>query len=148
MKTIKKVVIKCTQLRLSDETETYNRVFTDSRGVHSVLRAIMGQEDQEVFVALLLDTKNRCIGYKEIARGGMTACVFTPSEVFRPAIMLGAAAIIVSHNHPSGDPDPSDADVAITRKLKQAGELLGINVLDHVILGADRYFSFCDAGRL
>jgi DNA repair protein RadC len=83
-----------------------------------------------------------------VAIGSLSAAVVHPREVFKPAILANAAAVIVAHNHPSGDPEPSQEDKLLTRKLVLAGEALGIQVLDHVILGYERYYSFKDDGAL
>jgi DNA repair protein RadC len=105
--------------------------------------------DREHFVVILLDQKHGVIGINTVSVGSLTASVVNPREVFKPAILANAAAIICGHNHPSGDPQPSREDRAITTKLFDAGKLLGIDVLDHVIIGAEgRYFSFGDAGLL
>ncbi len=104
--------------------------------------------DREHFLMLPLDGKNRVLGFEVVSVGTLTASLVHPREVFKAAILANAAAIVVAHNHPSGDPTPSAEDRAITQRLKQAGELLGIRLLDHVVLGADRYYSFVDAGEL
>jgi DNA repair protein RadC len=90
--------------------------------------------------------KNQINGYKEISTGTLTSSLVSPGKVFLAALRLRAAAIIFVHNHPSGDPMPSPEDQEITRRLKECGEMLAIRVLDHVILGADRYYSFSDRG--
>jgi len=94
------------------------------------------------------NNKNQINGYKEVSTGTLTSSLVSPGEVFLAALRLRAAAIICVHNHPSGDPMPSPEDQEITRRLKECGEMLAIRVLDHVILGADRYYSFSDKGLL
>ncbi len=96
---------------------------------------------REVFVALLLDVQNRLQGEALVSIGTLTSSLVHPREVFRPAIAQGAAAVIVAHNHPSGDPDPSQADREVTRRLIRAGRLVGIPLLDHVVIGAGRFAS-------
>src|SRR5215470_2172779 len=103
--------------------------------------------DKEHFAPLALSNKNRINGYKVITTGSLTASLIRPGDVYRAALHLAAAVVFV-HNHPSGDPAPSQEDVEITRRLKECGEMLAIRVLDHVILGADRYYSFSDRGLL
>ena len=104
--------------------------------------------DKEHFLLLALNNKNRINGFKIISTGTLTATLIRPADVYTAALDLRAAAVVFVHNHPSGDPMPSQEDVEITRRLKECGEMLAIRVLDHVILGADRYYSFSDKGLL
>ena len=104
--------------------------------------------DKEHFVLLALNNKNRINGYKVISTGTLTASLIRAGDVYRAALHLAAAAVVFVHNHPSGDPMPSLEDQDITRRLKECGEMLGIRVLDHVILGAERCYSFSDKGLL
>lgn len=104
--------------------------------------------DKEHFVLLVLNNKNRVNGYKVISTGSLTGAIVRPADVYRAALHLAAAAVVFVHNHPSGNPAPSPEDQEITRRLKECGEMLGIRVLDHVILGADCYYSFSDKGLL
>jgi DNA repair protein RadC len=101
----------------------------------AVVRAEMRPLDREEFRVLLLTTKNTLLRVAKVSRGSLNASVVEPREVFKDAIAASAAGVILAHNHPSGDPTPSSEDVAITKRLVRAGELLGIAVLDHVILG-------------
>ena len=96
---------------------------------------------REVFIALLLDVQNRLKGEALVSIGTLTSSLVHPREVFSQAISQGAAAIIVAHNHPSGDPDPSQADREVTRRLIRAGQLVGIPLLDHVVIGRGRFSS-------
>ena len=91
--------------------------------------------DREVFSVILLDVNNRVIGINVVSIGSLTASVVHPREVFKAAILANAANIILTHNHPSGDPAPSKEDISITSRLVQAGRLLDIPVLDHIIIG-------------
>ncbi len=102
----------------------------------------------EVFYALYLDTKGRLLFETEISRGTLSSSLVHPREVFSPALNRRAAAIVVAHNHPSGDPQPSADDRATTRRLQRAGRLLGVELLDHVVLGAGRFLSFLEQGWL
>jgi hypothetical protein len=122
--------------------------FRDSASVARLLQRYLAGADREHFVTLALDRKNKLIGLNTVAIGSLTAAVVHPREVFKMAIRRNAAAVIVAHNHPSGDPHPSQEDKVLTRKLVLAGEALGIQVLDHVVLGHERYHSFKDAGEL
>ena len=114
-----------------------------ARGIFNRLDA-----DKEHFVVMGTSNKNRIIGFKEVSTGTLTSSLVSPAEVFLTALRLRAAAIICVHNHPSGDPAPSPEDQEIMRRLKECGEMLAIRVLDHVILDADRYYSFSDKGLL
>ncbi|MCK8828230.1 DNA repair protein RadC [Natroniella acetigena] len=96
---------------------------------------------QESFQIVLLNTKNEIIGVREIFKGTLNNSIVHPREVFRPAIKKSSAAIILAHNHPSGDVRPSQEDIEVTKRLVQVGELVGIEVLDHLIIGVDDYFS-------
>ncbi len=102
-------------------------------------------EAQEVFKVLYLNVKNQVIAVQEIARGSVNSVDVHPRELFRGAIMAGAVAVILAHNHPSGDSTPSASDWALTQRMKAAGILLGIPVLDHVILGdlEDCVYDYC-----
>jgi DNA repair protein RadC len=102
----------------------------------------------ETFWVLALDARHRVEHTRRVAEGTLTSVEVHPREVFRPLIRMGAAATILVHNHPSGDPCPSRDDVAITRRLMEVGELVGIPVLDHVVLSASSYVSFAEQGML
>lgn len=91
--------------------------------------------DRETFWTIPLNTKKRPLGRHLVGIGTATACLAHPREVFRIAILTGAVSVVVVHTHPSGDPEPSSADIAITRQLKDAGKIIGIEVVDHVIVG-------------
>jgi DNA repair protein RadC len=103
---------------------------------------------REYFVVLLLDGKNRIILEEQISEGSLNQSIVHPREVYSRAVKESAAAVILVHNHPSGDPAPSREDREITRRLKEAGDVLGIRVLDHIIIGDGSYFSFVEQGLL
>jgi DNA repair protein RadC len=117
-----------------------------SADIYKVFRERFDAADREEFLALFLDGKNRVQAFHVVSVGSLTASIIHPREVYKAAIVANAAALIVVHNHPSGDPTPSAEDLAITQRLKQAGELLGIRLLDHVVIGDGRYVSFVDKG--
>jgi DNA repair protein RadC len=96
----------------------------------------------------MLDSKNRLIGVNFVSQGGLSSSIVTPESVFKPAIIANSPAIICTHNHPSSDPAPSREDRECTSRLVKAGAVLGIRVLDHVICGATKFYSFADAGML
>ncbi|MFN9948504.1 MAG: RadC family protein [Planctomycetota bacterium] len=99
---------------------------------------------QESFFAIPLDRRHRVLSVRIVATGGVDSVGAHPRDVFAPAIRDGAAALVVAHNHPSGDPTPSPQDRAVTERLGSAGQLLGIELLDHVVVGDVRYYSFAD----
>ena len=121
---------------------------TSSRDAAELLLPQFGNRPVEHFGVVLLDTKHRVLRSTLLSVGTLDTSVVHPREVFREATRGGAAAIVLFHNHPSGDPMPSDDDVALTRRLVRAGDLMGIAVLDHVILAETRYCSLRDTGRL
>jgi len=96
---------------------------------------------QEVFKIILLDVKNQLISVPEISRGSLSSSIVHPREVFREAIRRSSAALIMVHNHPSGIPEPSKEDINITRRMSEAGKIMGIEVLDHVVIGDGRFIS-------
>jgi len=97
---------------------------------------------------LLMDTRNRFITHRIVSRGTLDSSAAHPREVFKDAIRASASGIILMHNHPSGDPQPSPEDRAVTRQLVEAGAILGIRVLDHIVLGDEKYVSFRDEGEM
>ncbi len=101
---------------------------------------------QEVFKLVLLDIKNQVIALPMISKGGLSSSIVHPREVFKEAIKRSAAAIILAHNHPSGIPEPSKDDIKITRRLIEAGNIIGIDVLDHIIIGDGNYMSMKEKG--
>ncbi len=102
----------------------------------------------EQFLGIYVNGKNRVIRELMISQGILTASLVHPREVFAPAIRLRAAGIILAHNHPSGDPEPSAEDIEVTRRLSAVGELVGIRILDHVVIGDGRYVSFLERGMI
>lgn len=102
----------------------------------------------EVFYVLYLDSKGRLLFESEISRGTLSSSLVHPREVFAPALSRRAAAILVAHNHPSGDPQPSADDRTTTRRLQRAGRLLGIELLDHIVIGSGNFLSFLEQGWL
>ncbi len=128
---------------------TYESRIRSSANAHTVLQEYLDGVDREHFVVMLLDQKNQVIGLHTVSIGSLTASIVAPREVFKVAILANCANILIAHNHPSGDCQPSREDRAITQRLKEAGALLGINLLDHVIVGGEgRYFSFADENLL
>jgi DNA repair protein RadC len=118
----------------------------DAARVWEHFRGRLPQLDREVFYVVLLDGRNRVQGEVRVSEGSLTTALVHPREVFAPAIRTGAAALVLAHNHPSGDPTPSAEDTVLTERLRQAGELIGVRVLDHVVIGRARWVSMANAG--
>ncbi|MBE0430182.1 MAG: DNA repair protein RadC [Thermoleophilia bacterium] len=116
--------------------------------VYRKLYPAMRESKKEYFVELCLDTKNHVIKEETISIGTLNANIVHPREVFRAAMISSAAHIIVAHNHPSGDPAPSREDIEITKKLVETGKIMGIEILDHVIIGDCRHFSMKEGGHI
>ena len=118
--------------------------------VYDTIKAIMQQMDtsREHLLNVMLNTKNQIIGIEIIAIGTLNACICHPREIFYPAVANKAASIIIAHNHPSGDPTPSQEDISVAKKIVEGGKLLGIDVLDSIIIGSDTYCSMKDDGLL
>jgi DNA repair protein RadC len=122
--------------------------FTSPRQVFDYFHHEFRDSRKEYFLVLLLDGKNRIIRRVQISEGSLNQSIVHPREVFSPAVKESAAALILVHNHPTGDPAPSSEDIAITRRLKEAGDIMGIKVLDHIIVGDGEFISFVERGLL
>jgi len=127
--------------------ESFTR-FTSASQVFEHLNHEFRDRHKEQFLALLLDGKNRIISRALISEGSLNQSIVHPREVFNVAVRQSAAAMILLHNHPTGDPAPSPEDVEVTRRLSEAGQLMGIRVLDHIIIGEDVFYSFAENGQL
>ena len=114
------------------------------QAVANYLREKLGREKKEHFVILSLDTRSNLIKISDISVGTLNANLVHPREVFKEAIDARAASVIVAHNHPSGDPEPSEDDLTITKRLIEAGKIMGIEILDHIIITKTKVFSFKD----
>lgn len=117
----------------------------DAGDVARVVRETSRGTRRESFFTLLLDTRHRALGLRVISIGSLNSAPVHPREVFAPAVREGAAALILAHNHPSGDARPSPEDRRVTDRLREVGDLLGIEILDHVVVGGSRYYSFADS---
>ena len=134
--------------RMGRETWKVGEPLTSPENVFRHFQDKFRKVKREIFYAVLLNNKNRKIREVKISEGTLTASLVHPREVYNPVIRESAAAVLFVHNHPSGDPTPSQEDIEITRRLKEVGQVMGIRVLDHVVIGHDRYFSFSDRGML
>lgn len=119
---------------------------TGPSDVHQIFEPVLSHLDHEEFHVLLLNSQNRPICQRQVTRGILDASLIHPREVFRDAIVLRAAALILVHNHPSGNPEPSSEDVRVTRQLAAAGDQLGIPVLDHIIVAGSSFASLAGQG--
>lgn len=120
----------------------------NAAAVYKAVREYFQDHDREEMIVILLDAKHRINGFNSVSVGSLSLSIVHPREVFKAAILANSAAIIAVHNHPSGDTAPSPEDHALTERLKKAGEILGIPLLDHVVIGDGRYISFADQGWL
>ncbi len=132
--------------RFGEEEFPPGEAFRSSRDIYAHFRERLGDARHEHFYTVLLDNKHRKIRDVCVSQGSLTASIVHPREVFLPVIRESAAAVIFVHNHPSGDPTPSPEDIEITRRLREVGDLMGIRVLDHIVIGRGRYVSFVDDG--
>lgn len=117
-----------------------------SRDVYDHYYPLMRELKKEVFMMLMFDSKNRLLKETQVSTGSLSLNIVHPREVFRPAVRESAAAVILLHNHPSGDPTPSPEDQELTSRMFRAGEIMGIKVLDHIVMGDGKYYSFADHG--
>ncbi len=140
-------VYKCALVKECYQIAEYNAI-RDPQIAADILQKYLEGADRENFVVLLLNTKNKVIGINTVSVGILNSSLVHPREVFKPAILASAAAIILGHNHPSGDLTPSKEDLETTRKLAEAGKILGIEVLDHIIIGDGCHVSLKEQGIL
>lgn len=131
--------------RIATATAT-RAVVRSPQDISSLVMEEMRYLDREQFRIVLLDAKNHVLGVRIVSVGSLSSSIVHPREIFKEAIARSSAAIILVHNHPSGDPTPSQEDVEVTRRLVEAGRLLGIEVLDHVVVGDNRFVSFKEKG--
>jgi DNA repair protein RadC len=115
--------------------------------VVKAIRASIKDKAKEHFKLILLNPRNKIIGISTVSIGSLNASLVHPREVFKDAIGHSAASVVLAHNHPSGDPEPSEDDLTITKRLTEAGKILGIEVLDHIIIGKNNHYSFKAKGH-
>ena len=123
-------------------------LFANPRQIFDHYHGVLRDKKKELFLVVLLDARHRVLRDEVVSEGSLTSSIVHPREVFLPAVRESAGAVVFVHNHPSGDPQPSEEDVAVTRRLIHASELLGIQVLDHVIVGDGVYASFKEEGLM
>lgn len=143
--------IQIVSIKMVKEKELHYQYEDISRPRESVdlIKNIIGDMDREALAVITLDVKNHPTSINVCSTGSLNSSIVHPREVFKTAILGNAASIIIGHNHPSGNPTPSNEDINITKRLKEAGKILGIEVLDHIIIGSfDNYISFKEKGLL
>lgn len=121
---------------------------TSPKDVANVVMGEMMNLEQEVLKVILLSTKNIIIGTKDVFRGSLNSSIVHPREIFKQAIKRNSASIIICHNHPSGDPTPSKEDINVTLRIKECGKIIGIELLDHIIIGKNKFVSFKETGQI
>lgn len=140
--------VKISMVRESSVASEY-KVVTTSVQANSIIRTMLEDNDREEFIVLLLDAKHKVSAVHSVSVGTLTVTIVHPREVYKAAILANSASIILAHNHPSGDPTPSQEDRILTKRLCEAGKILGIKVLDHIVMGeAGRFYSFADHGDM
>lgn len=121
---------------------------TSPREVANMLYGEMGTSNQEVLKLIILNTKNEVIKIKDVFKGSLNSSLVHPREIFNEAIRSSAASIIICHNHPSGDPTPSSEDIKVTTRINKSGDIIGIKLIDHIIIGRNNYVSLKEKGIL
>jgi len=134
--------------RLAEEPFARGPAFSSGHEVYSYYHARFKNLKKEVFCCMMLDAKNRILKECRVSEGTLTNSLIHPRETFKDAIKESAASVIFAHNHPSGDPDPSREDILITERLVNVGDLIGIRVLDHIIIGDGKYTSMREKGYI
>lgn len=132
--------------RLETFVEEPKRKICSPKDVYVLMYPKMREQKKEKFITLYLDTKNQILKEEVVSIGSLNASIVHPREVFKAALLESSASVIMVHNHPSGDPSPSREDIMVTEKMVEGGKLLGIDVLDHIIIGDGRYVSLKDEG--
>lgn len=142
------MLIREIELRYKTHRAPGGRVIDSPGKVWEIMLPYIANETVEHFFTICLDSKNSYLGHRETSRGTVTEAIVHPREVFLPAIACGATAIVCAHNHPSGAVAASGQDINTTRRLAEAGKIIGIPIIDHIILTNDTYFSFKEGGYI
>jgi DNA repair protein RadC len=142
------IKIKSIEIREIEYTYEKRPEISSMDDVVRIIKPMIADSNKEFFIALYLNTKNGILKQEIISIVSLSSNIVHPREVFRTACMISASCIVVAHNHPSGDPAPSREDIEITKKLSEAGKIIGITLLDHVIIGYDRNYGFKECGQL
>lgn len=134
--------------KIRETPDTPKYTLLNSEEIANIARKDIGSRDRECFARYDVNTKNRLIGRELVSLGTLDCAVVSPRETFKGAIVDGASSIIIAHNHPSGDPTPSVADLAILKKMRDVGDLLGIKLLDFIITTKTKHWSASEEGKL
>lgn len=145
MRFMQKVRIKMVK---EEELDYGVNVIKSPKDVYEMMKLYMDSPTREMMVVICLDIKNQVNCINTVSIGGISSSIAHPREIFMPAILSNSVAIILSHNHPSGIPTPSQDDISLTKKMMEAGKILSIDVLDHVIIGDETYCSLREEGRV
>lgn len=121
--------------------ETKKIIVKSPADVVRLVKSDLKDKKKEHFFVILLDTRNQYLGKDKVSIGSLDTSIVHPREVFKPALSFSAASVILAHNHPSGDPEPSEEDIKLTKRLVEAAQIIGIDVLDHIIIGDQKYLS-------
>jgi DNA repair protein RadC len=143
----RRVRFTLTPLAVNDAAPPIGETVLTPHMAADVARAVIGDEITECVIAIFLDARNRVSGYTEIVRGTLNAARLTPRDLFVPALHANAVGVIIAHNHPSGDATPSRADRTVTGVLREAGNLIGVVLTDHLIVTASDVYSFRESGQ-
>jgi DNA repair protein RadC len=135
---------KETNIKYPELTEMPKKKISSPKDFFELFQPIFKEEPVEIFVVAWLSSANRIIGFEKVSVGNINSSIVDPRSVFRSAIVSNSASIIVAHNHPSGNNEPSEEEIAITKKLVESGKLLGVHVFDHIIFAEDTYTSFVE----
>lgn len=145
MDTHKKRVNVVTIKMVKERSETYDvRKVKEPKDIYTLIKRFLDDADREKLYVICFDTKNQPTNISLISIGSLNSSIVHPREVFKVAILSNAASIALAHNHPSGDISPSREDILITERIKRAGEMIGINLLDHIIIGDEKFLSLKD----
>lgn len=140
-------IVKIKMVKDRELRNEYDQKIGTPFSLYKILRTLLEEEDRENFLVISLDTKNHINGINVISTGTLNSSLVHPREVFKMAILNNSNSIIIAHNHPSGDTEPSNEDIKVTDKLVECGKILGIEVLDHIIVG-EGYYSFKEKGKI
>jgi DNA repair protein RadC len=133
-----------TNIKYPELTEMPKKKISSPKDFFELFQPVFKEEPVEIFIVAWLSSANRIIGFEKVSVGNLNSSIVDPRSIFRSAIVSNSASIIVAHNHPSGNQEPSEEDISITKKLVESGKLLGVHVFDHIIFADDVYTSFVE----